>query len=242
MSWKTSRLSYTAIKEFAKSPNHFIKYKTEPFDSAILAFGRAAHGWILEREKFDEKFAVSPQVDRRTKVGKDTWTQFTESIGDRQAITRQEFDTILHIGARVDACQEATDLILNGYAEEWSEKEIHGTLFGGYADVVHVDKMYAVDLKTCRDASPETFSRDAHNLDYHLQAAIYRHLFDVERFYWIAVEKDSPYSVAVYQQSDRAAEWAENRLRELIQKWQDWDGSPQTYFNGIQTLDLPRWA
>lgn len=236
------RLSYSALKAFAKSPNHFIQYKERPFDSKAMAFGRAFHCLILEYKKFYDKFAVAPRVDRRTKAGKEKWFKFEESIGDKQAITLQEFDDIMTMKGRYQQNQSAVDLLTGGVTEQWGEAMIHGQHFGGYADFVSDDKVYAVDLKTCRDASPEAFMRDAHNLDYHLQAAIYRHLFGVHRFYWVCVESGSPHNTAVYLQSEDAANKAERRLHMLIDRWKEWDGSPSSYFSGVKALDLPRWA
>jgi hypothetical protein len=84
--------------------------------------------------------------------------------------------------------------------------------------------------------------RAAHNLDYHLQAAIYRAVFGVSEFYWIAAETSAPFNVQVYKQSEEAKLFSDRRLYNLIQAYQRWDGNPQGYSSQILSLDLPRWA
>jgi len=73
-------------------------------------------------------------------------------------------------------------------------------------DVCKAKKNVVVDIKTCKDASPHGFARDAANLDYPLQAcmqidgAIQTGLMDtVDSYFWLAVEKTPPYNVALYE-------------------------------------------
>ena len=39
----------------------------------------AAHKYMLEKEDFYSEFSIAPNVDRRTKAGKEQWQQFLES-------------------------------------------------------------------------------------------------------------------------------------------------------------------
>jgi hypothetical protein len=79
-------------------------------------------------------------------------------------------------------------------------------------------------------------------LKYHWQATIYRLLFHVERFYWIAAETTAPYNVAVYQQSDQAYGITLPHVLDAIEKFKRWDGTPGSYFDGITELRLPPWV
>ena len=241
--FKDSVLSYSSIKAFAKSPNHFIDYKTrEQPDKAHFAFGRAFHGFILEPEKFDSEYQVVPKVDRRTKAGKQEYLELMEAAGDRDIIQGPEFHCIKEMAKSVAEYAPAMDLLDGTLRETHIKGDIGGVPFHGYADAHDSNRNYAIDLKTCRDASKDAFMRDAHNMDYHLQAAIYKKLLNVERFYWVVVEKESPYNVAVFMQSEDAAKKSDHYLNTLTEKWKAWNGSPQTYSKEIQVLDLPRWA
>ena len=239
---KESRLSYSALKAFAKSPNHFIHYKTkERTDSPAMALGRAVHGFILEREKFDDQFLIMPKLDKRTKKGKEMYTELMATAQGKQLVDEGDMIIVKKIAEAVSQTESAMQLLIGTEREQHVESEIHGIPFHGFGDAVKMGA-YCIDLKTCRDASPDAFMRDAHNMDYHLQAAVYRSLFQVERFYWIAVEKEAPYNVTVFAQSDDAAKKSDHYLNTLIQNWKAWDGKAKSYSNEILNLDLPRWA
>ena len=55
------------------------------------------------------------------------------------------------------------------------------------------------DLKTCRDASPRGFKGAINSFRYFQQAAFYLHGTGMKDFYFIAVSKNGPMSVAVYK-------------------------------------------
>ena len=74
---KTEGISSTELKKIAKSPAHYRWWKDNPQqDTPSLLFGRAAHKYALEKDDFFTEFAVAPNVDRRTKLGKEQWTLF----------------------------------------------------------------------------------------------------------------------------------------------------------------------
>jgi len=239
---KDSILSSSSLKKFAKSPNHFIDYKENPQgDKPEFAFGRAIHSFVLEHEKFDDEYVVFPKFDKRTKEGKKGHAEAMEAAGDKAHITEADFGMIKLMDTAVKAMLPAVELLMDTQRETHVEGTIYGVPFHGYVDA-HKEGAYAIDLKSSRDSSPDSFMRDAHNMDYHLQAAVYRHLCEVDRFYWIVVEKSAPFNVSVYMQSPDAMQKSDYHLKSLIDKWKAWDGKPKSYSDEIMTLDLPRWA
>lgn len=238
---KRNYLSFSALKAFAKSPNHYLQYIQDKPDSEAMAFGRAFHAAILEPEVYAEQFVIAPKVDRRTKDGKATWEEFVKLSQDKTVLTHEQAELIETMKAAVMGNQIAADLLkaCSSY-EDAREGTIAGVPFKAVAD--GVGGTWVLDIKTCQDASPEGFERTAHNSMYHEQAAIYQAIFNCERFYWIAVEKDAPYNVAVYAQDADANRKALRRVVGLAEKFQEWDGEPRGYFDGIATLNLPRWA
>lgn len=237
---KNTHLSFSALKAFAKSPNHFIQYKTEKPDSAAMAFGRAFHILILEPDTFNERVVVSPECDRRTKEGKATYAEFLEMAANKEVISPAEWYTMQKMRTAILAHPVARDFVANNQKEVSASALIHGVEFKGIADILGTN--FAVDLKTAQTADPDEFIRTAHNAEYHLQAAIYRHLFGITNFYWIVAEKDKPHNVSVFLQDEDAAGRAEYRLRNLITLWNEWDGNPAPYTNEVVTLSLPKWA
>jgi hypothetical protein len=120
--------------------------------------------------------------------------------------------------------------------------DIKGLPFRGFVDAMGVN--YLVDLKTCRDASPQEFQRSAWNFDYYLQAAVYCELTGLRDFWIVACETQAPYNVVSYYISDEYLDRGRVKLYDLIEKFKAWDGEPQGYAQGDNffTLDAPRWA
>ena len=106
-----------------------------------------------------------------------------------------------------------------------------------------------VDLKTTQDASPTGFAKSIANYRYHVQAAFYMQGVYAatgkypERFVFIAIEKEAPFAVGVYEiDADALAlgrELYQRDLRTLQQakQSQQWHAYPKP-----QILSLPKWA
>lgn len=107
------------------------------------------------------------------------------------------------------------------------------------------------DLKSTRDASPESFAKDCANYRYHMQAAWY---LDVAAaldhpavgFAFIAVEKTPPYQPAVYELDADAIDLGRDLNRRALDLYDDCVRNSRwpSYGNGqpYQTLSLPAWA
>jgi|DEB0MinimDraft_10_1074344.scaffolds.fasta_scaffold43192_3 exodeoxyribonuclease VIII len=240
---KRNYLSVSALKQFAKSPNHYIAYCNRKFEpTPAMAFGSAVHTMILEPDQFDARYVVAPDVDRRTKLGKEKYAEYQSSIGNRESLSQAQMYQLRKTYDAVCGNEDATALLMNCEYELTVDGTLGQVPFKGIVDALNTKSGYAIDVKTCRDASPEQFGRDAYNLGYHLQASAYRLLTGVDRFYWLCVETDEPYNVALYMQSPDAFEKSSMRLLDLIEQWRKWDGSPATYSDEIMLLDYPKWA
>ena len=107
------------------------------------------------------------------------------------------------------------------------------------------------DLKSCCGASKDSFSKAIANLGYDVQAAFYTDGMKAVtgksvNFYFIAVEKNAPYSTACYIASQEMIEVGRAKYRGALQllKWcQENKQYPGYQPSGeIETIDLPRWA
>jgi hypothetical protein len=110
-----------------------------------------------------------------------------------------------------------------------------------------------VDLKTTDRADPEHLRKAVWNFGYYLQAAWYLRGFrllnpdaEVQRepfFVFVAVEKDPPYLITVFQLSEAALAYGDRRCAEALQTYarcadaDDWPG----YSTDIEDIDLPAW-
>ena len=236
---KRDYLSYSALKQFAKSPNHYLMYVGREFvETPAMVLGSALHCAVLERYEYGERYAIAPKFDRRTKAGKEqaeAWAMASDGV---TAITAEQDQAVQAMKHAIRSHGAAARLLNGTRCEVPVEGKIEGVRFKGVIDAI--GKSYVVDIKTTTDASPEGFRKQAANFDYHLQAAIYTQLTG-RAFKWVAVESAPPYNVAVYEPTIDSMDAADAYLRNLIADFIVWDGKPTGYGENIYELDLPPW-
>jgi len=106
-----------------------------------------------------------------------------------------------------------------------------------------------IDLKTTIDSSPIGFSKQAANFGYHLQDQFYRRCMlndghEVDRFIFIAVGKDAPYPVGVYELDYHSLEEGAAGVQYALEKYSSalktnvWDYG----YGELQTLQIPPYS
>jgi exodeoxyribonuclease VIII len=241
-------LSYSSLKAFLKSPNHYLLYKqgTEPTEA--MKKGSAADCLILTPERFKDEYYVLDDTKkvlelseyknpRATKVYKEWLSKETERAQERIILTLEEYDSLTKIKAAV---WTQTSVLEDTERQVELSGEISRIPFRGFADAIAKDCV--IDLKTTVNASANFFQRQSYNLMYHLQAAIYLELTGKENYFIIAVEKEAPYNCQVYALSKDAIEAGRELLYDGIEKFKRWNGEPEGYTPHVELLDLPRWA
>lgn len=227
-------LSYSSLKEFLKSPAHFLTYKNkETKESPAMRLGTAAHAAILEPQKFDAEYDTT-DLRRNTKA-------YKELPQDKIYLSQSEWKSVVNMKANVMSNLSASDEL--HHCDRFETKvqgEIDGVEFRGFVDAMNDDTI--IDLKTTQDASPEGFRKSLGNYSYHLQAAIYLKLTGAKRYFIIAVESSPPYNTCVYELSEDTLEAGNALLKKGISKFKEWDGSWYGYepYNYTK-LDLPNW-
>lgn len=202
-------LSQSAVKDFLKSPAHYleaINNKSDPTDA--MQFGTAFHAEMLQD---DPKFfyAVKQKVDGRTKDGKAYNEQFAELNAGKAVINT---DDEIKIQGMKDAILRHP--LAGALTRSLTHKEV--SVFGtavtaegydvrlkGLIDGYIEDEGYIVDYKSCEDASPQGFKKAIREYGYAIQDVQYSWLLDnagkkVKRFFFICAEKKPPYAVGVY--------------------------------------------
>lgn len=240
-----------------RSPAHYAEAKTNPrTQTPAMAFGSAAHTWILEgMSAVSSSISIAPKVDRRTKAGKLVWADFkdeAESMG-KTIISEADSQTIAAMDAAIQASPAGRGVL--GAAPErevscvWQAEG--GLVCRGRPDAY--GPKVVVDLKTCQDASAGEFGRTAARYGYHAQAAFYldgmrgQGIVDKDAvFVFLAVEKESPYGVGVYVMDERQIEAGRARYAPALAlyrqcrdsgEWPSYEAS-----QAIAPLKLPIWA
>jgi hypothetical protein len=175
----------------------------QPSPTPAMRRGTLVHLLTLEPHKFSSNYVVAPEINRRTRAGREEWDRFVQQAGQRQIIKQDDYDEAVAIAANVCHhtfyAQVSTDATLD------REATVAGDMYGvpcrGRIDML--TSTAVIDLKTCADASPEQFRRSIYRYGYHGQMAFYRDLAGVEDAFIIAVETSGTHEVAIYRMSEK---------------------------------------
>ena len=209
-------MTNSTLKMFMeKSPKYFNYRQNNPIKpTAPMKFGTAFHMYELEgREIFEKHYAVEPDgIDRRTTLGKATLEKFNQTLNGREVISYKDFQLIIGMYNNLGK-SEQYDLLENCNEFEkiylWNNDTLK-IKCKGKIDAINTRDKYIVDLKTTRDANPESFKETIINQKYHMQAAFYCDALGYKDYYIYAIEKSKPHCVCVYKISQKLL--AEGRL------------------------------
>jgi exodeoxyribonuclease VIII len=183
-------ISSTQLVEACRSPAHFWQISTmnpgaEPReDTPDLILGRAIHCRLLEPKDFHFRYRCAPDVDRRTKAGKQAYAEFEQFVAEQgaTAITPDMRETIEGMAAALEQQELETtsgqiiklaDIFKHGEAEQaffWKDAET-GLMCRCKAD--WIIGSIVLDYKSTRDARLHQFRRQVGGLRYHMRAAFY---------------------------------------------------------------------
>jgi hypothetical protein len=202
---------------FKKSVNHFLNQK--PFSSKSMELGTAVHTIMLEgQEQFYKDYYLLPKLDLRYKADKEQFKQHEKLAKGRSLLKEEEMKIIDGIMLNFK-----TDKV----AQESCSGEIELSHYGEFKGVpvrVRPDvkgKDFIGDVKTCQDNSPQSFKRDVFKFNYHLQACFYSDVlgYDPEKFRFIAVETNYPYTIQVYQMGELMIERGREAYNKALELW-----------------------
>ena len=237
----------SALKRVLKSPAHF---KGQVRKKGVHHFdqGTAIHTAILEPELFEETIHHS-DARRGTKA----WTAAEEEAGDRMLIKTDDYEMALAVRDAVHSVPSYSRILREGNAErEMSAFALDPEtkeLVRVRPDLVWREMNLMLDVKSTASASYDQFQRSVGNFGYHIQDAMYRHVWGlateerIETFYFLAVEKEAPYCSALFELDDRAMDRGWELYREALEKYSKsksddiWPGYPVE----PQVLSLKPW-
>lgn len=236
----------------SRSPAHARAAVLEPRpETPALLLGRAVHARALEPDTFDSRFAIAPQVDRRTKAGKAEWAAFTEAHPDAVILTETDGELVESIGAAIQSHPLVASLLSVGEAEVsgfWTDPET-GVRCRCRFDWLRPDRIGA-DLKTALDASPREFQRSIAKYGYHTQAAFYAMGHEaitgetLTDFAFIVVEKAPPFAVGVYRLDEGALELGRKQSRRALRTIADCIAADHwpAYSAAVEPITVPAWV
>lgn len=245
----TDAVSVSTLKRFAEAP---AKAHVSRADTDAMRAGRLIHSAVLEAWSFDALYQRT-ELDRR---GTKAWQEEETAAlsAGRQLVKAAEWEQAAAIRDAVLAHPVARDLLAPGLEAEasifWTDAAT-GLACRARADGIRRADRMVVDVKTTVDASPDEFSRGAAKWRHHWQEAFYRAGlaaapggFAVDRFVFIAVERERPHLLGLYELSPSALMQGEREVMAALAEYAEckrtdtWPG----YAEQVLMLDLPAWA
>lgn len=247
-----NEISHSGIVQLLKSPEHYQNYKHGSHEpTTAMEFGTAFHAYILEPEVFAAQFVLAPKFDRRTKDGKEAAARWDEENVGKSPLTIEQVEALSAMKESVFNHFGAAKMLSQGEAETslfWTDK------YSGLPCRIRPDWKFGggiADLKSCISASKADFTKAVANFGYDIQAAFYidgmkEVTGETVDFFFVAVEKNAPYSTACYKASQEMIEVGRAKYRgalELLKWCQENNSFPGYQPSGeIESIDLPRWA
>lgn len=242
---KTEFINKSLLDLVHKSPAHYKAYidgeKQAP--TSAMNFGSLVHSVVFDQDNY----AVLPECDRRTKEGKLIYDSFLANNEDKEIFaTAKDYEQAINIRNAILEHPKAEILLNDGHAETVFFGRLSDMPAKCKVDFINTKYNVCVDLKTTNSSEPHEFAKSVYNYRYHVQAAFYLDLTKAERFIFIAVEKEAPFNVEIYELDSDAIERGRQEYLadiETLKKCKE-SGVYHGYTTDskIHIISLPAWA
>ncbi len=238
----------STLWEMRRSPLHYwhLIHDTPRKDTPAMAFGRAVHAAILTPTAYKRNYAVMPDIDRRTKAGKEAYEIFLSESEGKEILSADDAKTIKQMVAAFRKNKNAVELLKSTRRERclfWKDTE-SGIDCKGRLDAISKDCI--IDYKTTTDADTEAFRREAIRYGYDLQAAMYMEAarangYSPNGFIFIAQEKNPPYLINILSAGDAFIDRGMWIMRDLLAKYKTCVETDTWPGYGVNELILHEW-
>jgi exodeoxyribonuclease VIII len=245
-------VNQSTIKQVLENPHLWALGMAEDKCSAAMDFGTLCHDLILTPHEIDGgKYHIARDIDkldRRKKEHKEI-AEKAEKEG-KILIDGQTYLKALELyHANMEALEVYIDKRM-GDCEVSIFNAIQGVECKGRLDYFSHNKRHIVDLKIVQNASKDGFMQAVAKFGYHIQAAFYLDLTGARNFYFIAIEKEKPYMMGVYELAPEAIDLGREKYLKAFEIMADRDKYALNHYfemkdgkrDMVQTISLPTYA
>jgi len=244
-------VSASSLIDMKQSPLHFYSRKfnkVQREETEAMRFGTAFHTALLEPEEFRRRSAV--KTARKNSKEYKLWIQ--QLPHDHIIISEKEQKTLaemLNVSANSTLLQ---DYLAGGDKEQTAFfRTPNGMLGRTRPDIVRPEHNTIIELKTADNSSFYKFRKSIHNRGYSLQAGwnclAYEQVTgrEVEKFYWVVIEKTPPYAYSVYEADEETLIYGKKEVEialaniECCVQQKRW---PSYNNEEIEVMDLPSFV
>jgi hypothetical protein len=250
-------LSSSQVVQIAEpnTPAHFYRNVVEApeqKETPAMRLGTMVHMAVLEPELFEQTYRVLPEFgDMRSSKNRQARDEYLEDNQGFVFATADEFDAAQKCKQAVEKNNQAVEVLAHASKHGMIEKSIQfkwescGLLCKARPDLFVGGTL--LDVKTTRDISPRTFTKELINSNYHTRLAFYAHAIEqlghsVDAFSFLAIENKEPYLAVVYNLDEFLVEQAKLRVEKFMLQIFDCYAKNQWPGHENQTLTIPNWA
>ena len=220
-------LSYSSLKEFRKSPKHYLEYLTKPrITTDAMLLGSITEVLLLySKAEFEAQYVVyTLENSLRSNAGKAEMDalQTAARANNKVLVTKETYDLAVMISEGLKAYPDLKPFLDNIVRKRlrlsWKDKSTDLPIIG-YTDwdAKIGGQLFICDLKVTKDAEPEAFMRSAYNYDYTIQVGSYLEGYKNTRyqfpeFVYVAAESVPPYNVSILVADNDFKEYARNEF------------------------------
>jgi ATP-dependent exoDNAse (exonuclease V) beta subunit len=186
-----------------------------------MSLGTAAHCFILQPEKFAERFQIV--TDGRSRECKEA------KLNEKEIIKQKDLERLINMKQKLHEFHElrnfeATDVLINGTKELLIEHEKGAYIHTGELDAIDTERDIIVDYKTTSAPSVYHAFWDQQVARYylHLQMAYYGLLYHyrfnkkAKRFFHVVQSVEPPYVVSCFELGKEAIETGKKLIQSAI--------------------------
>lgn len=254
---RTKALDFGSIAHSLILERDLSKYVITPNFNCGSNAGKEEYAEYLKSLDADEYYTMLENVIKPKREDYDACFSHILKAKGKFACSKSDLDKAIEIWNAVNAHEAASMLLSQGEPEVtyFYTDPTTGVDCKVRMDWLRTDLNWIVDLKTTLDASRNAFEKSIATYRYHVQPAHYMPAVNAEKFFFIAVEKEPPYGVAVYDATCPLEDDTQHGVNNLIEhgtlqrnsdlmrykhcvETGEWPG----YSQEIQPIELKQWA
>ena len=246
-------IGHSLLLKYQNSPASYLAASQKKFEATPdMVIGKLVHALMLEGEDaYKSRCVVPPEINKRTKAGREEWAQWVEHHKDRIVIDESADKKIREIVAAISPKLIAKNMLSNGHAELSCFARVYESdlWIRVRPDYYLPDLNVVVDLKTTKCSNAEEFERDIFRYNYDMQAAFYMDTiktateFEVKGYYCLGVEKQIPFDAYPFRMDGEVLDLGRAKYAHYVRQHMDcikannWPGSD----GEIRHAHAPHW-
>lgn len=229
-------LSYSSLKEFAKSPAHYLHYCAQKEEERFLSTteaqikGKLFECLLTHESKFDDLFILeelpNPEKAHNTKENQEYLKTLKEiAFSSRKHIVSKTLSFDVQDAVNKAKKHSFLKYIFNiehhdytiSPSKEYVHEETNLKLIAK-PDLIFYEASVPVivDFKTTKNAHPTAFQKDIFFYEYYLQLALYCEAYQTDYAYLVAFELEAPFGISVHLMDMEVISYGRKKLAGLL--------------------------